>query len=156
MKIAALALAGLAASGCSFAFVHGPPPHHEQSPSFDCTSYVVAPVLDAVWAGLNGFGAINAAATDQATWDARTSTSRGGVIAVGLGWLVLSGASAIYGFKTTADCRAALADLELRTKRGAPPPPASFVPAPAMEGCARDTDCKGDRVCVQRECVAPK
>ena len=93
MKTAALALAGLAASGCSFAFVHGPPAHHEQSPSFDCTSYLVAPVLDAVWAGLNGIGAISAAATDQATWNAQRSTPRGEVIAVGLGWLVLSGAS---------------------------------------------------------------
>ena len=153
MNIAVLGLAGIAASGCSFAFVHGPPPHHEQSLSFDCTSSVVAPVLDLIWASLNGVSAIAAASTDEATW--RSSTPRGEVIGVGLGWLVLSGASAIYGFTKTGSCRAAQAGLEARIHQTAPPPPASFVPAPATDGCSRDTDCKGDRVCVRRECVAP-
>jgi uncharacterized protein len=35
----------------------------------------------------------------------------------------------------------------------APPPP---PPPPAPAGCGKDTDCKGDRVCVKGECVAPK
>ncbi len=35
-----------------------------------------------------------------------------------------------------------------------PPPP--VIPAAAVsDGCAKDTDCKGDRVCVKHVCVAP-
>lgn len=151
MKTTVLALAGIAASGCSFAFVHGPPPNHEQSLSFDCTTYVVAPVLDLIWAGLNGVGAIAALSTDPASWN--SSTPRGEVIGIGLGWLVLSGASAIYGFEKTDSCRAAEAGLAARIHQA--PPPATFVPAPPTNGCSRDIDCKGDRVCVRRECVDP-
>jgi ankyrin repeat protein len=33
-----------------------------------------------------------------------------------------------------------------------PPPP----PSPTAPGCGKDTDCKGDRICVKGECVAPK
>jgi ankyrin repeat protein len=33
-----------------------------------------------------------------------------------------------------------------------PPPP----PPPAAPGCGKDNDCKGDRICVKGECVAPK
>jgi hypothetical protein len=156
MRTAALALAGIAASGCSFIFVHGPPRNHENSVAFECTSSVVAPVLDTVWAGLNGIGAISAASTDEATWNSRSTTSRGAVIAVGAGWFLLSGASAIYGFTRTQSCRDAERDLAVRLATRPPPSP-GFVPAPAgpEEGCSRDVDCKGDRICVNRECVSP-
>lgn len=33
----------------------------------------------------------------------------------------------------------------------APPPP----PPPVTGGCSKDTDCKGDRICVQAQCVNP-
>jgi hypothetical protein len=36
-------------SGCSFAFVSGPPPRHEELPAFDCTESRVAPVLDTLF-----------------------------------------------------------------------------------------------------------
>lgn len=32
---------------------------------------------------------------------------------------------------------------------------ASFPVSAEQEGCGRDTDCKGDRICVTRECVSP-
>jgi hypothetical protein len=157
--LAAVVLLHIAASGCSFIFVHGPPANHQQSLSFDCTSSVVAPVLDLIWAGLNGTGAIQAASTDDYTWNQRyPSTSKSTVLAVGVGWALLSGASAIYGFKQTDSCRTAQTDLAIRIQRSAPPPP-SFVPPPAAApveaGCSRDVDCKADRICVQRECVPP-
>ncbi len=150
MKFAALLLA-LAVSGCSFIFVRGPPSDRPQSAAVDCTSSVVAPVLDLIWAGLNGTGAVQAMATDQAAWDANTTTSRGAVIGVGLAWLVISGASAIYGFKTTDACRQAVAAQTARMPPPPPPPSGAFP-----EGCLRDVDCKGDRICVQHECVSPE
>jgi hypothetical protein len=33
--------------------------------------------------------------------------------------------------------------------------PRGAATAPAAAGCAKDTDCKGDRICVKRECVDP-
>jgi len=148
MKLGALLFAGMAASGCSFIFVRGPPSDRPQYGAIDCTSSVVAPVLDLVWAGLNGTGALQAASTSQATWDANTTTSRGAVIGIGLTWLVVSGVSAIYGFKTTEACRRAVAAQSTRLP---PPPPPTFP-----EGCSRDVDCKEDRICVQHECVSPE
>jgi hypothetical protein len=42
------------------------------------------------------------------------------------------------------------------------PPPAAVAPgavvtpaAPCLTGCGKDTDCKGDRICVKGECVDP-
>jgi ankyrin repeat protein len=39
--------------------------------------------------------------------------------------------------------------------RPAPPATAPAAPPPAPAGCGKDTDCKGDRVCVKGECVEP-
>jgi hypothetical protein len=46
--------------------------------------------------------------------------------------------------------------------RPAAPPPAAVAPeaavtpaAPCLTGCGKDTDCKGDRICVKGECVDP-
>ena len=35
-------------------------------------------------------------------------------------------------------------------------PPPSMPPASSAPGCLKDTDCKGDRVCVQGQCADPK
>ena len=116
MRIAALALA-FCISGCSFIFVRGP--SSDRAPG-DCTTSILAPVLDLTWAGLNGYGALNVAAVDQATWDAQNpSASRGGVIAVGAAFAVVNGLSAVYGFKSTEACRAAEAAQAAKI----PPPP---------------------------------
>jgi hypothetical protein len=37
----------------------------------------------------------------------------------------------------------------------APPPAADEAPPAATLGCGKDTDCKGDRICRNRECVDP-
>lgn len=39
-------------SGCSFALVSRPPPHHEELPAFDSTESRVAPVLDTLFTAL--------------------------------------------------------------------------------------------------------
>jgi hypothetical protein len=36
-----------------------------------------------------------------------------------------------------------------------PPPSVILTPAPAPAGCAKDTDCKGERICVEGACVDP-
>jgi hypothetical protein len=114
-------------SGCSFLFVKGPPANHAQMNSFDCSDGNGWPVFDLIWAGLNGLGAASAAGDDENP-DPQ-ATDPGTVVAVGLGWLVLSGASAIYGFTKVSKCKDA---KRLRDERYYPPPgmPAT-APAPA-------------------------
>ena len=101
-------------------------------------------------------------------------------MAVGFGWLALSTASAIYGFSQTSNCRAGKEELSARLNRlpppqSWPPPGAQPVTPPAsspaktgtppvavpinpasFEGCGKDMDCKGARVCnSNHQCVAP-
>jgi len=84
-------------SGCSFLFVKGPPANHAKLASVDCSDSNAWPVLDTIWAGLNGLGAVTAAG------DA-TTPNQGQVIGVGLAWLAVSGISAIYGFSQVSAC----------------------------------------------------
>jgi hypothetical protein len=62
-----LLLAGLALSltGCSFLFSKGPPDDYRERTRFDCSGYT-APLLDALWAALNGIGAMNVAVSHLA------------------------------------------------------------------------------------------
>jgi len=119
--------------GCSFIFTEGPPPNHEQMPYFDCSTSYAPPVLDSIWAGLNGFGAILALATSEAEWQRERDVDRKVAIISGLLWLGLSGASAMYGYREVGACKAATQQLMLRLGRppGAPqswPPPAGYPP----------------------------
>jgi hypothetical protein len=119
----------LSVSGCSFIFSEGPPPSHERLPYFDCSTSYAPPVLDTIWAGLNGLGAAVAAGQSDAEWKQNNSSDRGTVVGVGLVWLAVSGASAIYGYNKVAACHEAKEKLMLRTVRPAgaiqawPPPP---------------------------------
>jgi hypothetical protein len=92
-------IAALLPTGCSFLFVHGPPSNHAQAPQFDCSDGVGWPVVDVIWAGLNGIGAASAAN------DGSMIENPDQVVAVGVAWLVVSGISAIYGFAKTSECR---------------------------------------------------
>lgn len=61
----------LTASGCSFAFVDGPPENHRQMPMFECTTSRVVPVLDVIWTVLQaGNLAVAASSTDE-EWENR-------------------------------------------------------------------------------------
>jgi hypothetical protein len=119
-------------SGCSFIFSQGPPPNHERLPYFDCSTSYVPPVLDTVWAGLNGLGAVIAAGQSEAEWRSKNNYSQSTVIASGLIWLGVSGASAIYGYSKAGSCNEARAQLMLRQSRPAPtpswPPPPGYPP----------------------------
>ena len=42
-----------------------------------------------------------------------------------------------------------------RTREQSSTPSGAALPPPAASGCSKDTDCKGDRVCVKGECADP-
>lgn len=119
-------------SGCSFLFVKGPPANHAEMASFDCSESNALPVLDLIWAGLNGIGAASAAGDDQIM-------NQEQIVGVGLAWVVVSGISAIYGFNKVGQCKNAREQREKRyqsyeeERRRAP----DSVPAPVAPGAAR-------------------
>ena len=51
LPLAALLLVLPAVSGCSLAFVHGPPDNHMELTSFECTESRTRPILDFILAG---------------------------------------------------------------------------------------------------------
>jgi hypothetical protein len=123
-------LTSVSLTGCSFIFSEGPPPNHERLPYFDCSTSYAPPVLDTIWAAANGLGAASAAGTSEAKWNAENSTSRDAVIAVGLIWLGVSGASAIYGYNKVASCRQAKDQMMLRMMQRQQQPPQTWPPPP--------------------------
>ncbi|HVV17527.1 MAG TPA: hypothetical protein VHH90_10015 [Polyangia bacterium] len=119
-------LAGLCSTtSCSFLFVHGPPPDHERLPYFDCSSSNVLPVLDALYGGLAAAEAV-AAGAGSPTFSS-SGKSEAWVLA---GEAAVVGASAVYGFSKTSDCRQAQAAMIKRAQTrpfGGP----TFGPTPA-------------------------
>ncbi len=126
-------------TGCSFLFVHGPPPDHERLAYFDCSSSNVLPVLDALYAGVAAAEAVAAGSGDRAV--APTSSARTDAFVLA-GEAAIVGASAVYGFRKTSDCRQAQAAMVKRAATqplggatfGAPAAP-TFAPpgAPAVD-----------------------
>lgn len=84
---------------CSFAFVRGPPAGHEGMAAFACTTSSTAPVLDLVWLSYMTLASV----AENGSWGAAD-------IAVGGAYA----GSAFYGFKTSARCRAAISEANLR------------------------------------------
>jgi hypothetical protein len=126
-------------TGCSFLFVHGPPPDHQRLPFFDCSSSNVLPVLDALYAGAVAIDAV-AAGADRGVLST-TSSSKADVFLLA-GEAAVMRASAIYGFRKTSDCRQAQAEMIRRaatrpmgTPTFGPPGSPAFAPpgAPAVD-----------------------
>jgi hypothetical protein len=107
-KLILLGLLSLCVAGCGFLFSKGPPTGHEQMESFSCVESNAGPTLDIVWASLNVLGALTAA-SDPASYD-----NSGQIVAVGLGWGVLSSFAAASGFNKSKHCRQALQQLAAR------------------------------------------
>ncbi|HXE83382.1 MAG TPA: Ig-like domain-containing protein [Gemmatimonadales bacterium] len=101
-------LLSLLLSGCGFLISKGPPTGHEQMLSFSCTESNAGPTLDIVWAALNVLGAAAAASQPDAYDNA------GQIVAVGIGWGVVSSFSAASGYKKSKECRQALQQLAQR------------------------------------------
>ena len=115
---AAGTLACLPVSGCSWVFVQKPPPGPIQAaPPLECTSSVVAPVLDTVWAAdaaIVGLTLAIMSIHEQSTCSASSPCSpegnsmrfwytATGVLAAAAAEPV--GFSAAYGYDKTSDCR---------------------------------------------------
>ena len=83
----ALFLAAVATSGCSAIFTKGPPLDHAYNSRFDCSTSYAPPILDTIWAGLNGAGAAIAMSKSDAEWERTQTNDRAATIAVGLTWL---------------------------------------------------------------------
>lgn len=76
-----------------------------------------------------------------------------------VGFGVVSGRSVLLAL-SEASGRAAVLEAELAESQPPPTPTPEFTPPPAPApavpaGCAKDTDCKGDRICTNGACVDP-
>jgi hypothetical protein len=99
----ALVVFAVSLSGCSFLFSKRPPEDYRRGQPLDCSGYAL-PFIDTVWAGLNAFGAIQAAATDDATWKQKSGYDRSAIVGLGVSWFVISGLSAAHGYRNAAEC----------------------------------------------------
>jgi hypothetical protein len=125
-------------SGCSFAFVIGPPPRHEELPAFDCTESRVAPVLDTVFTALQALNvAVVASITDQRWSDAfngKPPFDRGTAVPLYIALTAVGAFSAYYGYSRTSDCRDALEAARHRAGGTVGPQPPWQPPPPAAPG----------------------
>lgn len=107
MKNKVLKLSGacllVLATGCGFLFVNGPPENHEKLPYFSCTESNAGPILDVVWAGIQGLALAGNA-----------NNGNGSLAAVNVAWIVVSGAASYVGFDKTSRCRDAKLQLAMR------------------------------------------
>jgi hypothetical protein len=163
-------------TGCSFIFMDRPrEPVAVPNYPIECTSSRVAPALDVV--GTTYFvvnSIVILSRPDCGSAGLGESCIDGGVKA---GATLLSTAlaatfvaSAVSGFKSAARCEK-VKDLNAQCITGSAaacrqlnpswvPRPAGnelppLAPPPAPQGCFKDTDCKGDRICVGSVCVSP-
>jgi hypothetical protein len=114
-SISAMIFALMLHSGCSFLFVKGPPDNHAQMATFDCSESRAWPVFDTVWAALNGLGAVSAASgPPMPQQNQQQGADRDTVMAVGFTWLVVSGASAIFGYNQVGACNKAKRERDER------------------------------------------
>jgi hypothetical protein len=111
----------LATTGCSFAFVRGPPRGHEEMAEFTCTESKIIPNIDVAGAGLlvlAGAVFLVAGAQDEDPdangWNFISSeeVTRWGAVSLGLS--VPIGASAFVGNRRVNDCRDAKRALQER------------------------------------------
>jgi len=125
-------------SGCSFAFVSGPPPHHEELPAFDCTESRVAPVLDTVFAALQVANlAVAASSTDQQwsdTFNGNPPINRGTAVPLYIALAAVGSFSAYYGYSKTGDCRQALEAARNRAQGTVGPQAPWQLPPPTGPG----------------------
>jgi hypothetical protein len=115
LRAAAVILATLSTTGCSFILSSRPPPYYAVTPSFECTrTYapaVVDTVLAATYATLTA-GNVWAGASARGAWFVG---SEGFSILLGVSAAAYAG-SAVWGYSTANECRDAL-----RRSVGVPP-----------------------------------
>lgn len=142
-------MACLATTGCSFAFVSGPPAAHRQMPYFECSSSRAAPILDTIWTVLQlGNLAVLASQSDAEFEDNFAPNdppfSRKTNMGLNAAFAALGAAGAYYGYTKTSECRAAKNELIMRMGNNGmqpqqpgygtwPPGPPAPAPAPAPQ-----------------------
>jgi hypothetical protein len=141
-RVACALLLGQCLYGCSYLWVTGPPDHPERLAYFDCTPGVAAPVIDTVITALE-VSSVASYGRYRREADLQTANA---MLTTALVGLALFGSSAVYGYYESAACR------EARTAQFERGPPG---PGPYYNGCQRDIDCKGDRICYNGSCVPP-
>lgn len=105
--LVAYCVLGPLATGCSFAFVQPASVDGRRSlQAQECTTSNLAPGLDMAITGWQAIRVVAAAAATDADYRG-AQLSRGADMALGLVFGMLALSSAIYGFSTTAECRAA-------------------------------------------------
>jgi hypothetical protein len=117
-------LLAVSATGCSFAFVDGPPAAHRQLPYFVCTQSNVLPTIDLALGGLAAIQAVSQYPSSSSSTSYSTGSKEEAYIAAGEA--AIFAASAIYGYSKTASCREATGEMIKRM-----PPAPAFAPAPA-------------------------
>jgi hypothetical protein len=97
-----LVVLSVSLASCSFAFSKGP--SDDEDVYFHCSGYAL-PMLDTIWAGLNGIGAMTAANASDAAWKRdHPGYDRSTVMLSGFTWMFVSGASAMYGYHIASIC----------------------------------------------------
>jgi len=133
MRCTALVMV-MALSGCSFVFVKGPPPNHEQLPYFDCTESRAVPVLDTVFTLLQAANLLLAASTTDQEWadnfDGNPPFERSSAVPLYVVLAALGAGGMYYGFKNTGECRDARAQAQARGWSPSAPQPQPYPPQP--------------------------
>lgn len=119
IRLSLPALLILATTGCSLAFVRGPPDGHEEMTEFVCTEDKSLPGVEALFSGLFLVSALLAFAADDSGGIGPSSDEVGAGLVVPA---VVLGASSAIGFGRVGDCRDALEELRQRTPNRLPPP----------------------------------
>jgi hypothetical protein len=143
MRTIAVALT-ISMTACSFPLVSGPPAHHRELPTFDCTESRLGPGLDTVWTVLQSANLLLATTKTDQQWNdlynGNPPISRSSAIPLYAVFAALGAAGMYYGFTRTAECREAKFELRARAQQpmpGAmpgtwppPPPPGAPLPPP--------------------------
>jgi hypothetical protein len=115
-RSAALILVLPAVSGCSLAFVHGPPDNHRELTSFECTESRTRPILDFILAGssfLAAGGDPNQYGYNDPSFETQNTFNILGAL--------LYGISGAVGISRVNECRRAKQELRARLEAtGAP------------------------------------
>ena len=175
MRPSAACLVAALTASCSLAFMNKP--HEPVTVPYypvECTTSRAAPILDVIGTAYFVANGLYLLSREECTAFGSTSCVESGTK---VGGALLSAALAItyaassgVGFTSAAHCDA-IKDLNVLCMSGdrsacnklnpswVPPPagqPWPVAPAPQMSsGCSKDSDCKGERICVQAICVEP-
>lgn len=118
VMVSVCGVVGLLSTGCSMLFVESTPPNASKLPTsepLECTTSRAAPTVDLVMTGLQVLRTAYAASESDGAYRS-VPISRGADIGLGIGLTAAYGASMIYGYSETRDCREAK-DARARRRR---------------------------------------